>query len=248
MCLLLREPSSSTGAYVLKRGSICNVSLCSVSSNRFYVNSTQEHSAHPIHPPRCERLLSSLCFITEPGVQSSCCRACSAAHPQSVVSPHCIPSSGCGTGSQARQAWHQCRAAAPLQAAHGRLTLLPQPAPPHKPHAQVKHLQKHLGPFPSQALHNRCHVQSLTSQVCWAEAYIPAEEMEGGQVKLRPSRQQQFARSWGCTARVRTARARGKGEECGNSGKKLAGARLSHIWRLPGHGLSSAGGGRAVMH
>lgn len=136
--------------------------------------------------------------------------------------------------------------------------LWPQPASLHKPHAWAGCLWKHTGPFPSQALHSEYHVVSLTSQLFGqrptshheARAQIPYRLM-----RWRMSRWS-FTQAGPSILRI-AGPARPEREQpmpeagprsVGTGDEELASARLSHIWRLPGHGLSSAGGGRAVMH
>ena len=96
----------------------------------------------------------------------------------------------------------------------------------------------------------RSHVPAFWTEVHAASRRacadpVPTEGTEGAQVKPRPGRLQRPARSWGRTAGKRAAHAGGRAEECGNPGEEPARARLSHIWKLPGHGLSCVGRGKS---
>lgn len=78
--------SSSTGAYAMKKGSICDASLCSISSSCFSVNPTPALSALPTHPPWREVPLRRLCSVTDRGGSKS--RHCRARSAPPRLTPH----------------------------------------------------------------------------------------------------------------------------------------------------------------
>lgn len=227
----------------MKKGSICDASLCSISSSCFSVNPTPALSALPTHPPWREVPLRRLCSVTDRGGPKAAIAGHTLPHRgsppiPSTGSPRRLPGSGHGAGSQGTPStalaqscssspgstW-QRHVAAPAGASSqapssgGTAAEARSPLPITGFTQWVPRAKPHVPAFFGQRPTSRHEVRAGTP--------VPAAEMEGAPVKPRPGWSQRPARSWGCSAGARTARAAGRDEESGSSGPGAGRGRAS---------------------
>lgn len=212
--------SSSTMSYILKKGSTCNISLCSISSTCFSASSTQEPQSFPSTATVQNAAPQSvLCY------RAKCPKGAIAALPhwsstdkgrQSFISPKLWPwcrLTKCSTSAELQ----------PLSAQHVAPACASSQAPSSGMPAET------CQTFPITAFTQQAPRASSRVPASWMEAYVPLwststdsvldEEIEEAQERTCASQLQHPARNWGSTNRAKTAYARYRVEECGKWGQ-----------------------------